>query len=114
MKEKNGFARKLYSLFLIFVLVGLVCFFILNQSNTYERNMQRYAKQIISKIDEFQKKNGRMPDFLSEVTDNEKYNQIFVLKSHGNDQYTLRFLLKNNCHRVYHSEKQIWETDCSR
>ncbi|MDR2410184.1 MAG: hypothetical protein LBE13_19030 [Bacteroidales bacterium] len=114
MKEKNNFVRKLYSLFLVVISIGLLCFFIVNQSNTYEKSMQNRAKYLIKEIDQYRKETGKLPDTLSEITKDKQYNEIFILENKDNNQYILRFQIRNNCDKVYDSEQQIWLKDCHR
>jgi hypothetical protein len=112
MKKKNNFTRKLYSLFLVAISIGMLGFFIVNQSNTYEKNMQNRAKHLIKTIDQFRKETGKLPDSLAEITKDKQYNEIFILESKDNNQYFLRFQIRNNCDKVYDSEQQIWLKDC--
>ncbi|MDR0604533.1 MAG: hypothetical protein LBG80_09555 [Bacteroidales bacterium] len=112
MKEKSKFTRKLYSLFLVIISIGMLCFFIVNQSNTYEKSMQNRAKHLIKAIDQFKEETGKLPTTLAEITKDEQYNEIFILENKDNNQYILRFQIRNNCDKVYDSEQQIWLKDC--
>jgi hypothetical protein len=112
MEGKTNFARKLYSLLSIIILVGLLCFFISRQFNTYEKSMQNRAKYLIKEIEQYKKETGRFPDSLTEIINDKQYNEIFILENKDNNQYFLRFQLRNNCDKVYHSKQQIWLIDC--
>ncbi|MDR1181535.1 MAG: hypothetical protein LBL13_06125 [Bacteroidales bacterium] len=112
MEGKTNFARKLYSLLSAVILVGLLCFFVARQFNTYEKSMQDRAKYLIKEIEQYKKATGRLPDSLTEVVNDKQYSEIFILENKDNNYYILRFQLRNNCDKVYHSKQQTWLTEC--
>jgi hypothetical protein len=97
---------------LIVVLAGLCWFFVMNQFGTYEKSMQNRAEYLIKVIDRHKKETGKIPDSLLEIMDDKQYNTIFILEPKDNNQYILRFKMRNNCDKIYQSEQQIWSVSC--
>jgi hypothetical protein len=112
MKEKNNFTRKIYTFFTVLISIGLLGFFFINQFDVYEKNMRNRAKYLIEEIEQFKKNKGKLPDSLTEITDNKHDAEIFRLEKKDNNQYILRFQIRNNCDKIYCSEQQKWLKDC--
>lgn len=111
MKGKTRWNMKvsLSALILIVSIAVMVIIAIYKNDDMFENTVTRYGKEIVGKLDKYQKKHQTLPkDLFILYPDDESIEELFHYQIINDTTYELSFVLKDGQTKVYQSTTKQW------
>ncbi|MBO4541550.1 MAG: hypothetical protein IKS33_06815 [Bacteroidales bacterium] len=111
MKGKTRWNMKvsLSALILIVSIAVMVIIAIYKNDDMFENTVTRYGKEIVGRLDKYQKKHQTLPkDLLVLYPDDESIEELFHYQIINDTTYELSFVLKDGQTKVYQSTTKQW------